>query len=75
MSKDLKHIEMLIGGDIYNLHVSELPKFQEKFGVVVNGINEDEFIKWAKENHILFIKKVCVELSVGIDEYLRNIND
>jgi hypothetical protein len=32
MSRDLKYIEMLIGGDMYNLSLKDIDKFREAFG-------------------------------------------
>jgi hypothetical protein len=42
-------------------------------GVSINGLDENIFIEWAKENNIKFVKEVCVTMLVDIDEYLREI--
>jgi hypothetical protein len=73
MSKELKYIEMLIGGDIYNLSLSDIDKFRDEFGISINGVDEDDFIEWARDNNIKFIKSICIEMSVDIDEYLREV--
>jgi hypothetical protein len=73
MSKELKHIDMLIGGDIYRLALNDIDKFRKEYGVSFNGLDEEEFIQWARDNNIKFIKSICIEMSVDIDEYLREV--
>jgi len=71
VSKEREYIEIFIGGDIYNLQLTCLTKFREKFGVSINGIDENEFIAWARGENIKFHKEICVGVIVDIDEYLK----
>ena len=71
MSKEREYIEIFIGNDMYDLQLNYLPKFREKFGISVNGIDENEFITWARDENIKFHKEICVEVVVDIDEYLK----
>ena len=75
MSKKKEYIELFIGADTYDLQLTHLDEFREKFGISVNGVDEDEFVLWARDNHIKFHKKICVDVVVGIDEYLKGLHD
>lgn len=72
MSKNKEYIALFIGNDTYDLQLSYLNNFRERFGISMNGIDEDEFIVWVRENNIKFHKEICIDVVVDIDEYIKS---
>jgi len=69
------YIELLIGGDKYNLLGADLDKFRMEYGISMNGINEENFVIWARDNEIRFIKDIHLTKEVRINEYLMDYKE
>jgi hypothetical protein len=53
----------------YNLPVSYLNDFRNKFGTTYSDIDEEEFKNWCMENDITLYKFVVDTIEVKINEY------
>lgn len=53
----------------YNLPVTYLKQFRERFGSTLNNINEEDFIVWCDENDITLYKFITNTLEVKIKDY------
>ncbi len=53
----------------YNLPVSYLDEFRDKFGIIYTDINEEEFKNWCVENDVTLYKFVVETVEVKINEY------
>jgi len=53
----------------YNLPVTYLKMFRERFGSTLNNIKEEDFIVWCDENDITLYKFITNTLEVKIKDY------
>lgn len=53
----------------YNLPVTYLEKFRQRFGSTLSNIEEGEFIEWCHENDVLLYKFITKTIEVKIKDY------
>ena len=53
----------------YNLPISYLTEFRNKFGVSYTDIDEDEFKQWCEDHDVTLYKFVTEIVEVKINEY------